>query len=209
MSNLQLEVSNTEVKQTTLIGAPGDLGPSNIKDFTGAHVLECIPHNSLLKAPTNNFGGILGRGVGTGVGVHGLSTDVAGVLGEASGADGAGVQGSHGDTGVGVLCKGNPGVIGSCRTQDPSPRTRVAPPPGHLAGVRGESVDGPGVFGNGRIGGQFEGKAAQLSLVPGSTAGHPTTGVHVMGEIYMDSQASLFVCIAGGPPGKWVKVVTA
>ena len=43
MSDLQLEVSNTEVKQTTLIGAPGDLGPNKLKDFIGSHVLECIP----------------------------------------------------------------------------------------------------------------------------------------------------------------------
>src|SRR5262245_53343128 len=113
MSDLQLEVSNTEVKQTTLLGAPGDLGPNKLKDFSGAHVLACIPDSSLVNssAPGNNFGGILGRGVGTGAGVHGLSTHGAGVLGEASGADGAGVEGSHGDTGVGVLGRGNPGVI--------------------------------------------------------------------------------------------------
>jgi hypothetical protein len=212
MSDLQLEAVNTEVKQTTLIGAPGDLGTGKIKDFTGAHVLECIPDSSLLNSsvPTNNFGGILGRGVGTGVGVRGLSTRGAGVLGEASDAEGAGVQGSHGDTGVGVLGKGNPGVVGSCRTPPPSsPRTRIQPTPGELAGVRGESVAGPGVFGEGHIGGQFTGTAAQLSLVPGPSAGKPTSGVHHMGEIYLDSAASLFICIAGGTPGTWVKVVVA
>ena len=30
-----------------------------------------------------------------------------------------------------------------------------------------------------------------------------------MGEIFMDSAASLFVCVAAGTPGTWVKVVTA
>jgi hypothetical protein len=211
MSDLQLEVVNTEVKQTTLIGAPGDIGRGNIKDFSGACVLECIPDKSLINpsVPGNNFGGILGRGVGTGAGVHGLSTNGAGVLGEASGEKGAGVEGSHGDTGVGVLGKGNPGVAGICRTPAPSERTRVLPLPGHLAGVKGESINGPGVYGDGHFGGQFKGTAAQLSLVPGPSAGHPTSGVHVIGEIYMDSAASLFVCIAGGPPGTWVKIATS
>ncbi len=211
MSDLQLEVSNTEVKQTTLIGAPGDLGPDKLKDFTGAHVLECIPHNSLVNstAPGNNFGGIFGRGVGSGVGVRGMSTSGAGVWGETSGSAAAGVLGQHGDTGVGVLGQGNPGVIGSCRTRDTSERTRTPPNPGALAGVRGESVDGAGVFGDGHVGGQFRGTSAQLSLVPGSGTGKPTTGHHVLGEIYMDAAASLFVCVGTGTPGTWVKVVTA
>jgi len=207
MSDMQLEVSNTEVKQTTLIGAPGDLGPNKLKDFTGAHVLECIPDHSLVNssAPGNNFGGILGRGVGTGTGVRGVSTSGPGVLGETSGAEGAGVLGRHGDTGAGVLGQGNPGVVGSCRSRLPAePLT-----PGHLAGVRGESVHGPGVFGEGRFGGQFKGTGAQLSLVPGAGVGKPTSGVHIMGEIFMDSAASLFVCVAAGAPGTWVKVVTA
>jgi hypothetical protein len=211
MSDLQLEAVNAEVKQTTLIGAPGDIGRGSIMDFTGAHVLQCIPDKSLVNSSVsgNNFGGILGQGVGTGAGVHGLSTDGAGVLGEATGANGAGVQGSHGDTGAGVLGKGNPGVLGICRTPEPRQRAGVPPLPGHLAGVKGESINGPGVYGDGHIGGQFKGNAAQLSLVPGPTAGKPTSGFHVMGEIYMDSEASLFVCIAGGLQAKWVRVVTA
>lgn len=207
MSNLQLESANTEVKQTTLIGAPGDLGSNKLKDFTGAHVLECIPDGSLVNssAPGNNFGGIFGRGVGTGAGVRGLSTSGAGVLGETVGADGAGVLGRHGDTGTGVLGQGNPGVVGSCRTR----QGRGLPIPGHFAGVKGESIDGPGVLGDGHVGGQFKGTAAQLSLVPAAGVGKPTSGPHVMGEIFMDSQASLFVCVASGIPGTWVKVVTA
>jgi len=211
MSDLKLEVVNAEVKQTTLLGAPGDLGRGSITDFTGTHVLQCVADPSLIHAsvPGNNFGGILGRGVGTGAGVHGLSTDGAGVLGETSGKNGAGVEGSHGDTGAGVRGKGNPGVIGICRTPAPSERTRVPPLPGHLAGVKGESSNGPGVYGDGHFGGQFKGTAAQLSLVPGASIGAPTSGAHVMGEIYMDSAASLFICIASGPPPKWVRVVTA
>lgn len=207
MSDLQLEVANKEVKQTTLIGAPGDLGPNKLKDFTGAHVLECIPDNSLVNssAPGNNFGGVFGRGVGTGVGVRGMSTSGPGVFGETSGAAAAGVLGRHGDTGAGVRGDGNPGVLGSCRTR----QGRGQAAPGHLVGVKGESIDGPGVFGDGHFGGQFKGTSAQLSLVPGPTVGKPTSGNHVMGELYMDSAASLFVCVGNGSPGTWVKVVTA
>jgi hypothetical protein len=191
MSDLQLEVANTEVKQTTLIGAPGDLGTTQIKDFTGAHVLECIPHSSLVNSsvPTNNFGGIFGRGVGTGIGVRGMSTSGAGVQGETN-------------TGPGVRGQGNPGVAGNCQVR----RTRALPVPGDLAGVHGESADGPGVFGNGHIGGQFRGKSAQLALVPGSGIGKPTTGHHDAGEIYMDAAGSLFICVGPSTPGIWVKV---
>jgi hypothetical protein len=184
MSDLQLEVANKEVKQTTLIGSPGDLGPKKIKDFTGAHVLECIPDSALLNssAPGNNFGGIYGRGVGAGIGVRGESTSGAGIKGE-----------------------GDPGVLGSCRVRQGREQAQL----GHLAGVKGESIDGPGVFGDGHVGGQFRGSSAQLALVPGPTAGKPASGRHATGEIYMDSEASLFVCIAGGFPGTWVRVVTA
>jgi len=80
---------------------------------------------------------------------------------------------------------------------------------GPVAGVRGDSTSGPGVYGDGRYGGQFKGTSAQLSLVPGPSVGHPTTGHHVMGALYMDSAASLFVCAATGYPRTWVKVVTA
>jgi hypothetical protein len=37
-----------------------------------------------------------------------------------------------------------------------------------------------------------------LRLVPGSTAGNPTSGAHSKGELYMDSAARLFVCTKGG-----------
>jgi hypothetical protein len=81
-------------------------------------------------------------------------------------------------------------------------------PDGSFAGVRGKSMSGPGVFGAGRVGGQFRGTNAQLNLFPATTAGRPTAGFHGKGDIYMDSDAALLVCIAGGNPGTWVQVVT-
>jgi hypothetical protein len=77
------------------------------------------------------------------------------------------------------------------------------------AGVLGRNSAGPGVRGEGDYGGQFEGGSAQLRLVPGSSAGRPTTGDHSIGEIYMDSAAALWVCVASGTPGTWVSVLTA
>jgi hypothetical protein len=47
-----------------------------------------------------------------------------------------------------------------------------------------------------------------LSIVPGTTVGQPTTGFHNKGEIYVDSQAALFVCITDGNPGTWLRVAT-
>jgi hypothetical protein len=78
------------------------------------------------------------------------------------------------------------------------------------AGVLGrhKGASGPGVRGEGHYGGQFQGTSAQLSLVPGTTVGKPTTGQHSKGEIFMDRDGTLFVCVADGTPGTWRRVVT-
>ena len=78
------------------------------------------------------------------------------------------------------------------------------------AGVRGASVrnNGVGVSGKGKYCGQFEGGKVQLRLVPGSSAGAPG-GAHSKGEVYMDSAATLWVCVAGGNPATWKKVTTS
>ena len=60
------------------------------------------------------------------------------------------------------------------------------------------------VFGYGSV---FSGGKAQLRLFAGSTSGRPT-GSHKRGEIYMDSNGALFVCVRGGTPGTWRKVST-
>jgi hypothetical protein len=44
--------------------------------------------------------------------------------------------------------------------------------------------------------------------VPAAAAGRPTLGLHDKGEIVLDSAGVLFVCIAAGTPGTWVRVVT-
>jgi hypothetical protein len=66
-----------------------------------------------------------------------------------------------------------------------------------------------GVFGSGDYGGELQGGKAQLRLRPKGSAGAPTTGSHLKGELYLDSNARLFVCTADGTPGTWRSVRTA
>ncbi len=206
--------------------------------FLGPYILEVVPETALrdgTEPASTSFGGILGQGAVNGPGVRGVSRGGPGVLGEGrigirgqgTGQDAIGVSGTIvGGSGVGVggvgspgvlgtsvissgvQGEGTPGVLGQC-SANPFVVTPVHPDPGHFAGVNGNSAHGPGVFGTGVYGGQFQGSRAQLSLLPGTSVGKPTTGPHDLGEIYMDSAASLFVCIATGTPGTWVKVVTA
>jgi hypothetical protein len=77
-------------------------------------------------------------------------------------------------------------------------------------GVRGNSTGGRGVTGSSSsgYGGLFSGGKAQLKLVPEDRSGRPG-GAHSKGEIYMDTNAALFVCVRSGTPGRWRKVSTS
>jgi hypothetical protein len=70
------------------------------------------------------------------------------------------------------------------------------------------SSTGTGVFGKGQIYGviAFGFGGVPLLLVPNSTVGSPTTGFHLAGEIFVDTNAALFQCVARGTPGTWVRV---
>ena len=138
-----------------------------------------------------------------------------GVSGTATIEGGVGVQGYAGPTGYGVggegMGSGYAGVIGT------NPASDGYGVYGVDAASRGTGVYGygaTGVWGQGRgsgYGGTFEGGLAQLRLTPKNTAGPPTSGKlpHQMGEIYVDSKASIYVCTNGGIPGTWRKVTTA
>jgi hypothetical protein len=160
------------------------------------------------------FAAVAGDHTGAGVGVVGDVAQggdgTAGVLGRHKG-DGPGVKG-EGRTGV--LGEGSPGVVGICGSSLQAGSTPLEHH-GNAAGVSGKITgigNGPGVFGEGRYGGEFKGSkipfGAQLRLVPATTVGRPTTEFHRSGEIFMDSAATLFVCTAEGTPGKWVRVRT-
>lgn len=137
-----------------------------------------------------NFAGVLGRN-DTGTGVRGEGSTTAenvagvrglgktGVWGSSSTAGRQGVYGQH--TGQGY------GVVGDGRGSG-------------NAGILGRNSTG--------YGGAFEGGQAQLRLKPAGTAGKPTTGTHSKGELYLDSQATLWLCVANGTPGTWRRFTT-
>jgi hypothetical protein len=147
---------------------------------------------------------VKGDHTGAGFGVVGdaLTGNTAGVLGRHKGTfEGHGVRG---EGPIGVFGKGTPGVDGIC----PASGGESGTPSGSLAGVRGNAQSGPGVFGAGGYGGQFTGTKAQLHLVPGTSLGRPTTNFHEKGEMFIDVAGTLFVCVAGGNPGTWRRVMT-
>jgi hypothetical protein len=67
----------------------------------------------------------------------------------------------------------------------------------------GSGVDATGiVYGLRAVGG-----LAPLLLVPAhGRVGPPTSGTHLQGEIFLDTNAALFQCVADGTPGTWVRV---
>jgi hypothetical protein len=70
--------------------------------------------------------------------------------------------------------------------------------PNAKAGVAGTSQGG--------VGGYFQGSLAPLLLVPATSGTGQPSGTHSAGELYIDSQGSLFLCKTGGTPGTWVQL---
>jgi hypothetical protein len=66
------------------------------------------------------------------------------------------------------------------------------------AGVKGTSYT--------RLGGDFSGATAPIRMQWGTTNGAPTTGAHKRGELFVDAQGQLFLCVADGTPGSWKHV---
>jgi hypothetical protein len=203
----------------------GVLGDS--QDEAGVHGVSINSHGVRGEGTTGVFGfsttigsaGVLGRNNGghgvRGVGETGVQGEGgSGVVGICSAPEGSGGAGSSSSIPFGGVVgfsssSGFPAVVGNHTGEgDGYGVAGVGKGPGH-AGVLGRNSSGPGIHGQGNYGGQFEGGSAQLRLVPGNTAGRPTAGDHSMGEIYMDSAATLWVCVANGNPGTWVRVLTA
>jgi hypothetical protein len=131
--------------------------------------------------------GVTGENTFGGIGVYGKG--LYGIQGESNGATGQGVHGINSTAGDGILGDSQGGAAIRGRSFGPTGM-----------GVHGEH------FGGG-YGGQFKGGRAQLRLLPSSRTGRPG-GPHSKGELYMDSNAALFVCVKGGTPGRWRKVST-
>ncbi len=123
-------------------------------------------------------------------------TGVIGVWGESSYPTGLGVAGRN-DNGIGVEGDGKTGVRGYSFGGN------------GVEGV-GRGANKAGVLGQNRTGygGHFEGGKAQLMLKPGSSVGAPT-GAHSKGEVYMDAEATLWVCWESGNPARWKRITTS
>jgi hypothetical protein len=157
------------------------------------------------------------RGSGGVFGVHGRFGLLAGVVGDGMNSTSPGgiistspgVLGRGTDDGIGVQGEGKNGVLGKSSAPD-GQGVLGRNDSKNGRGVTGDSAQGTGVWGEstGGYGGHFNGGKAPLRLVPGGTAGRPTTGDHTKGELYMDSAATLFVCVADGNPGSWRRVTT-
>lgn len=137
--------------------------------------------------------GVIGNG-GEYAGVHGDSSAGTGVSGQSRATSGrrAGVSGySYSSEGAGVSgASANVGVSGRADNDFDWPMgTRI------------------GVFGaariEGGIGAVFDGSRAPLRLVPSDASGVPTTGLHEIGDLVVDSGGRVFVCTAPGTPGVW------
>ena len=132
--------------------------------------------------------GVLGAS-DTGTGVFGTSDTGTGVLGRTTGQYGTSVGGlASGSDSQGVL--------------------------GFSSGVNGQGVNAraPGTFGRGiygyggKYGAELGGGVAPLRLEPSATAGAPTTGAHLVGELVVSSDGHLWFCRTSGTPGKWVRL---
>jgi hypothetical protein len=131
--------------------------------------------------------GVTGENTFGGIGVYGKG--LYGIQGESNGATGQGVHGINSTAGDGILGDSQSGVAIHGRSFGPTG-----------VGVHGEHFDSG-------YGGQFKGGRAQLRLVPSSRTGRPG-GSHSKGELYMASNAALFVCVKGGTLGRWRKIST-
>ncbi|MHA3701632.1 hypothetical protein ACXR2U_05565 [Jatrophihabitans sp. YIM 134969] len=157
--------------------------------------------------------GILGAGLAIGVrgyadggsgsaGVQGFSTSGRGVDGSSAAGEGvygeAPLVGVHGvsSTGDGAYGRSTSGT--GVHAYSSSGTGVQATGDGTAPGVDATSNKGYGVV--------AKGGRAPLRLVPSAKAGKPTTGSHVLGELYVDKAGVLFLCTVAGTPGTWKKV---
>jgi len=79
-------------------------------------------------------------------------------------------------------------------------------------GITGEAKDygvigtgAGGVLGLGAVGGVFSGSVVAINLDPQNAAGAPT-GEAFKGDLAVDSNGVLWLCVADGTPGTWIRV---
>lgn len=141
----------------------------------------------------------IGRDAGVAAGASDMNGfGLYGSIDNESRGTGGGVRGqANGPQSVGVLGQSpNTGVCGSTG-QRPAP---MAVPVG-VHGVGTMTDAGPG------LGGIFEGERAAIRLVPSLSAGAPTSGQHLIGEIVVDRVGRIFLCTVSGSAGRWVELI--
>jgi len=112
--------------------------------------------------------GVLGRSQGSGAGVHGLGTDnTRAMIAESTGTQQA------------LWAK----ITSNTNTRD-SIRSETA---GSGSGIYASSVNGAG--------GKFQGKTAQVVMVPSTASSHPASGT--AGALFVDSSKRLWFCKGG------------
>ena len=121
-----------------------------------------------------------------------------GVVGDGKGASSAGVLGRNA-SGDGVRGEGAHGVHG--KSSKTNYNAVWGQGTGEARGVAGTSTAGYGGF--------FQGGKAQLRLAPINILGKPTTGAHLIGELFLDKAATLWICTASGTPGTWKRVTVS
>lgn len=187
------ELGKGRISRRRLLGRAGVAAASLVVvgTLTQRDVREARAASPATAFETNdpNVPAVSGKHTFGGIGVRGEG--LYGIMGQSSGATGQGVHGNNSTAGDGVLGDSQGGA---------AIRGRSFGPTG--AGVHGEH------FGGG-YGGLFKGGKSQLRLGPSGRTGRPRGGTHSKGEIYMDSNAALFVCVKGGSPGRWRKVSTS
>jgi hypothetical protein len=189
--------------------APGVLGEST--DGVGVHGRSSENDGVVGESNVGGKSGVFGFNSRHGIGVTGRSQRGVAVLGIAEANDGvvgqANIPGCSGVVGENTA---NPRSITKRRGRPGS--SQVAGVTGRAnsrwgIGVVGQSKSGTGLSGTGGFYGAIvEGGRAPLRLIPAKRLGSPTTGLHLVGELYVDSGGNLFYCKEAGKPGTWVKL---
>jgi hypothetical protein len=120
-------------------------------------------------------GGILGAGSNSGKGVYAFSRTGEGLFAQSIQGPGAVVETEQGQ--IALICW-------SAASADPTPY-----------GIVGFAENGVGIL---AVGG-----TAPIRLQVATTEGAPTSGNHVKGELFLDSNVTLFLCKQSGTPGIW------
>ena len=218
-----------------LCNSPQGAGVSGRNNSSGDAVIGVSSKGVGVRGRSDGNDGVVGTSNIAGksgiFGFHPLTTGSSfGVSGTSASPTGAGINGFS-DLGIGVngASKSNDGIVGHsegrgkggvfgvntgepANSGGPGIATNVFGVMGRAdsaagIGVMGVSAKGIGVScSGGSYGAELHGAHAPLRLAPSSIPNAPASGSHQIGELFVDSQGSLFFCKISGTPGTWVKV---